>query len=240
MNAVAPTMLSSSNVPQPEFACWWPSSPRDGEQRRVLRQRLAVHDQVLPVHVHLDVVVAALAAARGSRSSVIPMFRIMIFIAGSEFLCSSQSSWPRLAELPGDLPEPVDEQVPALRVGRLERVVVALDPGPDDHRHAELPGELRAGDRDLHRLGAHRRVGIAEAAAPEARVEVEPAGEAVDVVVRPERVADRRRRSARSAPAGSGTRSRRSGRRARRPRGGHARPSSRPRARAGSRPERTG
>src|SRR5205807_1260075 len=27
MNAVAPTMLSSSNVPQPEFACWWPSSP---------------------------------------------------------------------------------------------------------------------------------------------------------------------------------------------------------------------
>src|SRR5262252_2204459 len=27
MNAVAPTMLSSSKVPQPEFACWWPSSP---------------------------------------------------------------------------------------------------------------------------------------------------------------------------------------------------------------------
>src|SRR5829696_10583773 len=27
MNAVAPTMLSSSKVPQPEFACWWPRRP---------------------------------------------------------------------------------------------------------------------------------------------------------------------------------------------------------------------
>ena len=55
MNAVAPTMLSSSNVPQPEFACWCPSRPSAGEHGGVLAQRLAVHDQVLPVHVDLDV-----------------------------------------------------------------------------------------------------------------------------------------------------------------------------------------
>ena len=87
--------------------------------------------------------------------------------------------------------------VPALRVGRLERIVVALDPGPDDHRHAELPASSAPRDGDLQGLGAHRRVGIAEAAAPEAWVEVQPAGEAVDVVVRPERLADLVERSAR-------------------------------------------
>ena len=58
-----------------------------GEQRRVLGEVLAVHDQVLPVHVHLDV------SSPWRRSvwitwSVIPMLRIRIFIAGSEFLCS--------------------------------------------------------------------------------------------------------------------------------------------------------
>ena len=124
-------------------------------------------------------------------NSVIPMFRIRIFIAGSEFLCSSQSSWPASLSVPATSAEPVDEPGPAVRVRRLERVVVALDPGPDDHRHAELARELRARDGDLHRLAAHRRVGVDEPAAPEPRVEVQPAGQAVDVVVGAERVADR-------------------------------------------------
>ena len=58
MNAVAPTMLSSSNVPQPEFACWWPSSPSAASSAAYSAEVLAVHDQVLPVHVDLDVVEA--------------------------------------------------------------------------------------------------------------------------------------------------------------------------------------
>ena len=58
MNAVAPTMLSSSKVPQPEFAVLVAEHALGGEQRRVLAQVLAVHDQVLPVHVDLDVVEA--------------------------------------------------------------------------------------------------------------------------------------------------------------------------------------
>ncbi len=44
-------------------------------------------------------------------------------------------------------------------------------------------GELRALAHDPPRLGADVLVGIDEAAAPEARVEVQTAGDAVDVVV---------------------------------------------------------
>ena len=97
---------------------------------------------------------------------------------------------PVLGELPRDLAEAVDEPVPAVRVRRLERVVVALDPGPDDHRHAELPRQLRPGDGDLHRLGANGRIRVDEPAAAEARIEMQPARQAVDVVVGPERLAD--------------------------------------------------
>jgi hypothetical protein len=64
--------------------------PLGGEQRRVLGEALAVHDQVLPVHVDLDVVDAR-ARSLWITCSVIPMFRMRIFIAGSEFLCSRKS-----------------------------------------------------------------------------------------------------------------------------------------------------
>ena len=42
--------------------------------------------------------------------SVIPMFRIMIFIAGSEFLCSSQSGWPCSASFPATAARPSTNQ----------------------------------------------------------------------------------------------------------------------------------
>ena len=68
------------------------------------------------------------------------------------------------------------------RVRRLERVVVALDPRPDDQVRADLAGEVGGVERELQRLVAHRVVGRGEAAPPEARVEVQPAREAVDAV----------------------------------------------------------
>ena len=80
-------------------------------------------------------------------------------------------------------PMPSISQCHESHVGRLEGVVVALDPGPDDHVGAERAGELRALAHDPPRLGAHVLVGVDEAAAAEARVEVQAAGDAVDVVV---------------------------------------------------------
>ena len=144
-------------------------------------------------------------------------------------------SWQRSAACS----DAVDEPRPRLRVRRLERVVVALDPRPDDEVGAELAGEVDRVERSPDGLGRVGGSGDDEPALAEARVEVEPRRHAVDVVA-VERVADLVEVLRRSAPAGSGTRSRRSGRRARRPRGARARRSSRSPTAAGSRPGRSG
>ena len=83
----------------------------------------------------------------------------------------------------GGLADALDQPAPRLHVGCLEGVVVALDPGPDDHVRAERAGELGALAHDPPRLCADVLVGVDEAAAAEARVEVQAAGDAVDVVV---------------------------------------------------------
>ena len=82
----------------------------------------------------------------------------------------------------GRLGDPLDEPLPRLRVRGLERVVVALDPGPADHVRADRAGELGRLAGEPARLGARRRVGRREPAAPEARVEVEPRADRVDPV----------------------------------------------------------
>ena len=183
MNAVAPTMLSSSNVPQPEFAWWWPISP-SAESIAAYSARFSP----FMIRCCQSMLTLTLSMPR-PRSvwitcSVMPMLRMRIFIAGSEFLCSSHSSTPPSLQRRGDLADPVHEPGPALLVRRLERVVVALDPGPDDQRHAQLAGEPRRRDGDADSLRARVRVGVDEPAAPEARIEVQAAGEAVDVVRR--------------------------------------------------------
>src|SRR3954465_2821699 len=80
------------------------------------------------------------------------------------------------------LADALDQPRPALAVGRLERVVVALDPGPDDEVSAQLAGEVRRRARDLPRRLAHARVGRGEAALAEAMVDVQAAGDRVDAV----------------------------------------------------------
>ena len=100
-------------------------------------------------------------------------------------------------------------------VRRLERVVVAFDSGPDDEVRAEFGGEVDRLACPPERLGPRRFVRGDEAALLEARVEVEAAA-------RRSRCRDRRaprvrrRGSPVRAPAGNGTRSRRSGPRGRR------------------------
>jgi len=80
------------------------------------------------------------------------------------------------------LADTFDQPGPAVRVRGLEGVVVALDPGPDDEVGAERAGELGRGDRAPLRLLANLLVGRDEPASPEAGVEVEPRGDAVDPV----------------------------------------------------------
>src|SRR4029450_11337193 len=80
------------------------------------------------------------------------------------------------------LPDPVEEPGPGLRVRRLERVVVALDPRPDDEVRLELAGEVDGVERPLHGLVPSRLVGRDEPSLAEARVEVEPRRQAIDVM----------------------------------------------------------
>ncbi len=235
MNAVAPTMLSSSKVPQPELACWWPSSPSASSSA-------AYSARFSPFMIRCCQSMLTLTLSTPwARSlwitcSVMPMLRMRIFIAGSEFLCSRKSEHAVLLALRRGLADAVDEPRPALAVRRLERVVVALDPRPDDEVRAERGRRSRRVDGDAAApRRASPRSGLSEAAAPEARVEVQAAGEAVDAVTA-ERLAHLVEVLLARAPAGSGTRSRRSGRRGPRPRVAPAGPSSRLRARAGSRP----
>ena len=60
----------------------------------------------------------------------------------------------------------LDEPLPGLRVLGLERVVVALDSRPADHVRADVAGELCRLAREPARLGARRRVGGGQPAAP--------------------------------------------------------------------------
>ena len=82
----------------------------------------------------------------------------------------------------GGLSEAVHEPRPGVGVRRLERVVVALDPRPDDEVRAELAREVGGFERQPQRLCARRGIGRHEPAAAEARIEMEPARDAVDAV----------------------------------------------------------
>jgi hypothetical protein len=87
------------------------------------------------------------------------------------------------------LADPVDQPPPALRVRRLERIVVALHARPDDEVRADRACELGRRDRAATGLRARLRIGRDEAATAEARIEVEAARERVDVM-RAERLTD--------------------------------------------------
>ena len=52
---------------------------------------------------------------------------------------------PVLAAALGGRADPLDEPRPALAVGRLERVVVALDPRPDDEVRPDRAGHVGGG-----------------------------------------------------------------------------------------------
>src|SRR5256885_2186360 len=80
------------------------------------------------------------------------------------------------------LTDSLDQPGPTFRVGRLKRIVVALDPGPDDEVGAQFAGEVDRRKRLTQRLRPRSCVGRYEASTPEARIEMQAGGEAVDVV----------------------------------------------------------
>ena len=152
-----------------------------GEQRGVLREVLAVHDQVLPVHVDLDVVEPLGAqlvddVQRHAHVAHVDLHR------GLGVLVLEEELDALVRAALGGLADAVDQAGPAVGVGRLERVVVALDPGPDDEVRVELARELRRRDRAPHGLVANAVIGRAEPAATEHRVEVKAGRDAVDPV----------------------------------------------------------
>jgi hypothetical protein len=96
---------------------------------------------------------------------------------------------PALARALRRLADSVDEARPAVGVRRLERVVVALDSGPEDEVGAELAGEVDGVERALHRLVADGVVRRREPPFAEERIEVQARTDRVDVAT-VERVAD--------------------------------------------------
>ena len=125
-----------------------PEQPLRREQRRVLGQALPVHQQVLPVHVDLDVVEALRAELVDDvqRHPDVPHQDLHRRLG---VLVLEEEQDPVLAAALRRLPDPVHEPRPRLRIGRLERVVVALDPGPDDEVRADLAGEVDRVERSL-------------------------------------------------------------------------------------------
>ena len=211
MNAVAPTMLSSSKVPQPELACWWPSSALGGEQRGVLRQVLAVHQQVLPVHVHLHVV-DPLRAQLVDHVQRHPHVAHQDLHRGLGVLVLEEQLHAVAGAHLGGLADPLDQPAPGVRVGGLERVVVALDPGPDDEVGAERAGEVGGLAGEPAGLVARGRRRATRAR--RGRTSDRGAGQRRSRRCRGRRGRRAPRRGCRArAPAGSGTRSRPSGRR---------------------------
>ena len=122
-----------------------------GEQGRVLGEALAVHEQVLPVHVDLDVV-EPLRAQRVDHVQRHPDVAHEDLHRRLRVLVLEEEQDPVVGAALRGLPDAVDEPRPALLVRRLERVVVALDPGPDDQVRAELAREVDRRERPLHGL----------------------------------------------------------------------------------------
>ena len=126
------------------------------KQRCVLAEALVVHEQVLPVHVDLDVVDALRAEGVNHVQRHPDVAHEDLHRRLGVLVLEEEQDSVFLAPL-RRLPDPVDEPRPALGVRRLERVVVALDPRPDDEVRAELAGEVDGLEGALHGFGSRRR-----------------------------------------------------------------------------------
>jgi hypothetical protein len=88
-----------------------------------------------------------------------PWARHVDLHGGLGVLVLEEQQDPALAAALRRLADAVDQPRPGVRVIGLERVVVALDPGPDDEVRADLAGHVDRGERAPHRLVADPVVG---------------------------------------------------------------------------------
>ena len=155
--------------------------PLGAEQGGVFRQALAVHEQVLPVHVDLDV-------GQALRAELVDDVQGHADVPHQDLhrrlgvLVLEEKQDPAVGAALSRLADSLDQPVPALAVGALKRIVVALDPGPDDEMRAELAGEVDRARRPAQGLGPRGVVGRDESPTAEARIEVQARRHAVHVV----------------------------------------------------------
>ena len=109
--------------------------------------------------------------------SVMPMFCMSIFIAGSEFLCSRKTFTPFSLAWSVKLGDALDEATPDLRIRTLEGVVVALRAGPDDEVRPHSRAEVYAAPQGIYALAAESLVWVYERAQRVSRVGVETCGD---------------------------------------------------------------
>ena len=153
------------------------------EHGRVLAERLAVHQQMLPVHVHLHVGDPA-GAQRVDHVQRHADVAHQDLHRRLGVLVLEEQRHTALGAPSGDLADAVDEAGPDVRVGGLERVVVALDARPQDHLGADVAGEIGGVEPFLEGVPAHRVVGRREPALAVARIEMGARREGVDAVPR--------------------------------------------------------
>ena len=125
-----------------------------GQQGHVFGHVLAVHDQMLPVQIELDVVDAASAQsvddmqghAYVAHEDLHGGLGVLVLQEQLDSVAGAHS---------GCLLDAIDEAAPTLRIRGLEGVVVALDTRPDDVVRSQAAGELGSVQRPLQSQRPH-------------------------------------------------------------------------------------
>src|SRR5579875_931974 len=164
--------------------------PLGMEQRGVFGQVLAVHNEVLPVHVDLQ--------ARGVHAQA--AHAVNNVEAGGDV--AHQNVHRRLAVLVlqedghalrgrvrHDFAHPFDELVPGVNIVALEVIVVALGAGPDDEMRAQRGGKVHAALERVDALAAQRFVRIDEGPQFIGRIGMQAGGNTINIH-RPQRGLD--------------------------------------------------
>jgi hypothetical protein len=149
-----------------------------GEQVGVLGQVLAVHYQVLPVHVDQEVLrihPEGVDLLDGEERH--PDVLHQDLHGGLAVLVLQKDLHVLLVGAVHYLRHALDEAAPGLRVGPLEGVVVPLGTGPDDEVSPDLAAQVHPALERVYALTADPLVRVYEGAPAVGRVGVEPRGD---------------------------------------------------------------
>ncbi len=158
MKKFVPTTLSSSKLPQPSFACWWPSFPFRREQTRVLTEVFAVHNQVLPVHVdeQVDRIHACIAHLLDREQRHADVAHENLHRRFAVLVLQKDLDAARVCVV-HQFRDRRDEARPCFAVGPLKGIVVPFGTGPNDEVRLQLACEVNA---TLQRVNAPAAQGV--------------------------------------------------------------------------------